>query len=467
MNKPERTFRADRHPADSYEDILDRDLVPAPDFLRQRGLREIGIEPVAASRYFDPAFFEKERAHLWPRVWQMAGRDEDIPNVGDYFIYENVGKSFIIVRAGPDEFKAFYNACLHRGRKLVTLNGCKSEFRCPYHGIAWNPDGTFKDNPIGWDFPQWEGEDIDLPQANVDRWGGFIFINMDHGAPPLAQIMGPLIDDFVGYDYANRYKAVHVSKKVRANWKVTAEAFMESHHSLTTHPQILPGIGDCNSQYDILNDYVSRQFSASAVQSPLLESELSEQEIVDYMLGQGFTRSSLAGGNVAGLPEGMSARAFVAARAREAAMLTSGNDLSSVSDAEMIDSLLYNVFPHMSFWAGFSSNLTYRWRPNGLDPESAIMDVIILRPVPKNAPRPKPVPVHELGLDDPWSDAPEMGDQLITIFSQDMGNLPYVQEGLHASGNGLVHFGRYTETRIRHHHQMIDRYIAQGEAAIK
>ena len=467
MNKPERTFRPDRHPADSYEDILDRDLVPAPAFLRQRGLPEIGVEPVAASRYFDPAFFEKERAYLWPRVWQMAGREEEIPNVGDYFIYENVGKSFIVTRTSPDEFKAFYNACLHRGRKLVTLNGCKSEFRCPYHGIAWNNDGTFKDNPIGWDFPQWEGENIDLPQAKVDRWGGFIFINMDHGAPALSTIMGPLIDDFVGYDYANRYKAVHVAKKVRCNWKATAEAFMESHHSITTHPQILPGIGDCNSQYDILNDYVSRQFSASAVQSPLLEGHLSEQDIVNYMLGQGFTRASLAGGDVAGLPEGVSARAFVAARAREAALLNTGNDLSAVSDAEMIDSLLYNVFPHMSFWAGFSSNLTYRWRPNGLDPDSAIMDVIILRPVPKNAARPKPAPVHELGLDDPWSDAPELGDQLVTIFAQDMGNLPYVQEGLRASGNGLVHFGRYTETRIRHHHQMIDRYIAQGEAGIK
>ena len=467
MNKPERIFRPDRHPADSYEDILDRDVVPAPAFLRQRGLPEIGVEPIAASRYFDPAFFEKERAYLWPRVWQMAGRDEEIPNVGDYFIYENVGKSFISVRTGPDEVKAFYTACLHRGRKLVTLNGCKSEVRCPYHGIAWNNDGTFKDNPIGWDFPQWEGENIDLPQAKVDRWGGFIFINLDHGAPPLTQVMGPLIDDFVSYDYANRYKAVHVAKKVRCNWKATAEAFMESHHSLTTHPQILPGIGDCNSQYDILNDYVSRQFSASAVQSPLLEGHLSEQDIVSYMLGQGFTRSSLAGGDAGGLPDGVSARAFVAARAREAALLNSGNDLSAVSDAEMIDSLLYNVFPHMSFWAGFSSNLTYRWRPNGLDPDSAIMDVIILRPAPKNAPRPKPVPVHELGLDDPWSDAPELGDQLVTIFAQDMGNLPYVQEGLRASGNGLVHFGRYSETRIRHHHQMIDRYIAQGEAGIK
>ena len=45
-----------------------------------------------------------------------------------------------------------------------------------------------------------------------------------------------------------------------------------------------------------------------------------------------------------------------------------------------------------------------------------------------------------------------------------MGNLPFVQEGLHASGNGVVHFGRYSEMRIRKLHQMIDRYIAEGEA---
>jgi hypothetical protein len=91
------------------------------------------------------------------------------------------------------------------------------------------------------------------------------------------------------------------------------------------------------------------------------------------------------------------------------------------------------------------------------------MDVIILKRAPKTGPRPKPVPVHELGVDDPWSEATELGG-LAGIFEQDMGNLPYVQEGLHASGNGLVHFGRYSEMRIRHTHQMIERYIAAGEA---
>ena len=124
----------------------------------------------------------------------------------------------------------------------------------------------------------------------------------------------------------------------------------------------------------------------------------------------------------------------------------------------MIDALLYNVWPNMSFWAGYAPNLTYRWRPNGRDPESAIMDVMILKRVPKSGVRPAPVPVHFLREDEKWSDAPELGG-LAGIFEQDMGNLPYVQEGLHASGTGMVHFGRYTEMRIRQLHRMLDRFI--------
>ena len=44
-----------------------------------------------------------------------------------------------------------------------------------------------------------------------------------------------------------------------------------------------------------------------------------------------------------------------------------------------------------------------------------------------------------------------------------IGRRYLVQEGLHASGNGLVHFGRYTEMRIRQLHLLIERAIAEGE----
>ena len=455
-------YRPDRHPSESYEDILCRDTRPVPDHLRQGPTPDIGVEPVPASRYYSPEYFQKEVDHVWSKIWQMACREEEIPNVGDYAIYEIVGKSFIVTRTAPDEIRAFYNTCLHRGRKLVTANGCKDEFRCPYHGIAWNTDGSFKDNPIAWDFPQWAGRDMSLPQARVGTWGGFVFINMDPLARPLMETVGALAEHFERYDYAGRYKALHVAKVVRCNWKVLAEAFMESHHSVTTHPQILPFLADANSQYDILDDFVSRQFSASGEPSPFVyDKNYSPAEIIEAM--SGGRRRGFENGH-APVPDGVTARAFAAEQQRIALGAEDGHDYSACSDAELGDALLYNVWPNMSFWAGYNPNLVYRWRPNGRDPESGIMDVIILKRVPKDGPRPRPAPVHELGVDEPWSTAAELGG-LAGIFEQDMGNLPYVQEGLHSSGNGLVHFGRYSEMRIRHLHHMIERYIARGEAA--
>lgn len=462
MNQATTIGRHDRHPADTYEQILERDSRPIPDYLREGRVPEVGVEPVAVDRYFDRSFFEKEARFMWSRVWQMACREEDLPNVGDYIIYEILGKSLIVVRSAADKIQAFYNSCLHRGRKLVTLQGCKQEFKCPYHGFTWRKDGTFKDNPIGWDFPQWEGKDMTLPQAKVDSWGGFVFVNLDTHARPLMDYIKPMADDFERFDFANRYRVAWVQKKVRCNWKATAEAFMESHHSVTTHPQILPSLGDANSQYDLPNDHVSRHFSATGVSSPFL-SPLTEQEIFEFMTSQP-SRRTLGDAAKPVLPDGVTARRQVAELARQGLAAETGHDYSDASDAEMLDALLYNVFPNMSFWAGFPSNLIYRWRPNGLDTETAIMDVMILKPCPKDKPRPAPAPVLELGLDDPWSNAANILGSLAIIFEQDMGNLPYVHEGLRSSGNGFVHFGRYSEMRIRHFHKMIDRYIAEGMA---
>jgi phenylpropionate dioxygenase-like ring-hydroxylating dioxygenase large terminal subunit len=458
-------FRPDRHPSESYDDILNRDTRVVPDHMRQGPAPDIGGAPIPVAHYTSPEHFEKEVKYVWSRCWQMACREEEIPNPGDYFIYENVGKSVIISRTASGEIKALHNVCLHRGRKLVTNNGCREEFRCPYHGFAWNNDGSFKENPIGWDFPQWKDRDMSLPEAKVETWGGFVFVNFDRNAKPLMHYLSPLDQHFKGYDYANRYKSAHVSKPVRCNWKALAEAFMESHHSITTHPQILPFLADANSQYDLITDYITRQFSASGVPSPFVaDKNYTDDEIIGAMSGQGngARRRGMEEGAV--VPEGMTARAFAAEAARASMTAEDGRDYSACSDAEMVDALLYNLWPNMSFWAGYAPNLTYRWRPYGRDPNIGIMDVMILKPVPKDGPRPKPAPVHELGIDEPWSNATELGPGLCAIFEQDMGNLPYVQDGLNASENGEVHFGRYTEMRIRKLHQLIDEWIAAGEA---
>ncbi len=83
-------------------------------------------------------------------------------------------------------------------------------------------------------------------------------------------------------------------------------------------------------------------------------------------------------------------------------------DFDRATDAETLDALVYNVFPNFAPWGGFAPNIVYRWRPDGRDVGSCIMEVMILKRPPRGQPRPPPVGVHWLRDDQPWSDATEL-----------------------------------------------------------
>src|SRR5262249_15785115 len=92
---------------------------------------------IAKERYVSRAFLDREMERLWPRVWQVVGREEELPTVGDYLEYTIGDQSVLVVRTAPGELRAFHNACLHRGTRLAA--GCghfaREQIRCPYH--AW------------------------------------------------------------------------------------------------------------------------------------------------------------------------------------------------------------------------------------------------------------------------------------------------------------------------------------------
>ena len=85
----------------------------------------------------------------------------------------------------------------------------------------------------------------------------------------------------------------------------------------------------------------------------------------------------------------------------------------------MVDNLDYTLFPNFHPWGAFN-RIVYRFRPNGDDHRSSIMEVFFLAPF--KGERPPPSPVHLLGPDEPWTDAPELG-VLGKVFEQDTFNM--------------------------------------------
>jgi phenylpropionate dioxygenase-like ring-hydroxylating dioxygenase large terminal subunit len=445
-----------RCPGPSWDDMLAAEKRPVPKHLTEQSYEYMGSEPLSVDRYISADFFRREVEQMWPRVWQMACREEEIPEPGDVYVYENVGTSLLVTRQKDGSIKAFHNSCLHRGRKLRTASGYSAEFKCPFHGFNWNTDGSLKEIPCQWDFEHLREKDMNLPQARVDTWGGFVFINVDGKAPPLLEFLSPIPEHFTDWKLEDCVTAVWVGKVIPANWKATAEAFMEAWHSIVTHPQILPFTGDANSRYDIYGDFVNRTVTPFGTLSPHLHDKgHDEQFVVDKLMK--FSSRVGGGGAVPQVPDGMTAREFLAEASRLRFKAESGWDFEHATDAEMLDAFTYNVFPNFAPWGGYAPNIIYRWRP-WPDQDHTLMEVRLLARRPKDKPRPKPVPMHFLGPNESWASALEMGS-LGGIYDQDMANLPFVQEGMKASRTGLVELGNYQEIRVRHFHRTLDKYL--------
>jgi phenylpropionate dioxygenase-like ring-hydroxylating dioxygenase large terminal subunit len=440
------------------QELLEREKGPVPKALNESYYEYTGSEDLAKERYYSREFADLEARKMWNRTWQFACREDEIREPGDFIVYDVADYSLLVVRTHENEIKALHNVCLHRGRLLRTQDGNASQFRCPYHAWSWEIDGRLKEVPCRWDFSRVSDEEFALPEARVGTWGGFVFINMDPHAMPLDEYLDPIPEHFKSWALEDRYKAVHVGKMVDANWKVALEAFIESYHVIGTHPQILPSTGDANTQYDIYRDrpHFNRMITAFGVSSPHLKG-LSEQKIVDsFMAIQGVPAGSVV------VPDGVTAREFLANMMRGMVGHQSGKDLSGTTDSEMLDAIQYFVFPNFFPWGGYYLNIVYRFRPVRNDPDRALMECILLQPVPPGSERPPPAKMRLLGPDEDWTEAPELGG-LGAVFQQDWDNIPLVQRGLKAMTKPGVTLGDYQESRVRHLHRTLDAYLYERD----
>lgn len=499
----------------SLTELLAEDSGPVSDLLRKEsrvGVPE-GNTRIPASHYTSLEFHRLEVEKLWSRVWQLACLEEEIPNVGDYHVYEVADLSFLVVRTA-DGIKAFRNACLHRGRRLREEPGQGARnLRCAFHGWCWNLDGSLKEIPCEWDFPSVSADDYALPEAKVGTWHGFVFINPDPDAAPLEEHLAGLDEHFAAYPFEQRVKVAHVEKIMRVNWKACQEAFMESYHVVATHPTLMETLGDANTRYDTYGNF-SRAISPHGVESPHLANMPHYERLDDGkqyaryrhpMNGHIYERIELGrvrvvdldgnesefddeGRHLAGpqlqadahlckwiggpTPEGVldaplatpvpppgvetpaELRAWLGAKRREAIRAQYGEaiDPDRFSDAELLDSIYYSVFPNWSPWGTWNA-LFYRFRPHGNNPDESIFEVMMFVPWKDQHQRPAPAKVTRLGPDDDWTLAPELG-VTAKIFQQDSINLPQVQRGLKAMGDDEIVFANYNETKIRHfwHH---------------
>jgi hypothetical protein len=136
-----------------------------------------------------------------------------------------------------------------------------------------------------------------------------------------------------------------------------------------------------------------------------------------------------------------------------------GVDLSKKSDSEMLDSIEYHLFPNMFLFPGVALPMIYRFRPNGTDVDSAIFDLLFLRPLTPGEEAPEAPEPYKIGINESYETVPGIEKWLGHIYDQDTANLAAQQKGFKASKKKGQTLGNYQEIRVRRLNKTLLQYL--------
>ncbi|MEX2453644.1 MAG: aromatic ring-hydroxylating dioxygenase subunit alpha [Rhodospirillaceae bacterium] len=212
--------------------ILDR--LPALDG------NEAAAPMLPAECYTSAAFFEFERTRVFTRSWICVGRVEQIPAAGDFLAPQIGDEPLLVVRREDGSIGAMSAVCQHRGQIVATEAGTTGRtFRCPLHFWSYDLEGRVAGAPRLDSREDLEcvRRTVRLPPVRLEIWHGFVFVNLDPEAAPLAPSLAKIEPFWQGYEDADlvAIPPTPADKSLPWNWKIHAENFTDAYHPEFVH----------------------------------------------------------------------------------------------------------------------------------------------------------------------------------------------------------------------------------------
>ena len=430
-----------------------------------------------AEAYTSVDFARAERDKLWRKVWLQAGRIEDLPVPGSYITFNILDDSVLIVRTGPGSLKAYHNVCPHRGRRLVDIpegarnaSGKLGRFVCGFHGWSFDLDG----NNIG--IPQkehWQGALTEgctsLKEVKLDTWGGWLWINLDPECGTLQEYLQPaaaMLDPFQLHNMRCRWRKWGIFD---CNWKVALEAFNETYHVPTTHPEFnkygafvgwaRPQGLHSNIGYDAPDDMDPNQRGKLRL-GTYADPRTGTAEMQEYTWEKANTNTTETLVNAARrladeLPEGTPPGEVLqhwlkSARRDDEARGVVWPDV----DPEHLGKAgnAWQIFPNFQIGHAVNNMLCYSARPYGDNPDKCIFEGAVYELYPE---REEP--------ETQWEYCEATEEAWCYVLSQDFTNMAAVQQGMKSCGFSGAIPNPKMEGAIAHLHRNLARYMGTEE----
>lgn len=428
---------------------------------------------IPAQRYHDSDFYQQECEKLWPRVWQMACRLEEIPKRGDFVVYDILQYSIIVMRVDENTVKAYHNHCRHRGVALAKDRGNRANgIICPFHGWSWHTDGRINQvfGQEHFNCGNLESADLHLRECRIDLWGGCAWINLDDNAAPLRESLEPFATAMDSWNVESLRTEWWLSARLPVNWKLAMEAFQEGFHVMATHPQLLiPGTkpGKDQAYVRIPEEDVFNTRYVTLPKAPM-PAEIPSKDFIgmnihfmkvlsEGMAGMTHAKDVLTAERMIDTPLPPAPRDAEREwrhKLHDAVMESHRAQGMDIGDLHEVEARKHGfavnfAFPHYFLLPTYGSASSYRIRPLG--PEECLFELWSLTRFPEGVTPPPiktPVPME---YDDPrWPPIP----------AQDFNNLPRQQKGLHTKGFEYMRLSDQMEGMISNNHRLIDGYLA-------
>lgn len=434
-------------------------------FADGRSARPKSRAELQATRYTSASEMGREWDSVWTRTWLFAGLNSDVPEAGDYFLYEVGQESIVVTRDDSGQIRAFYNVCQHRGNRLFTAQiGSVRQIACPYHGWRYQLDGQLCEVPDAERFdPPVDTSARSLQPVHVDCWAGMVWINMDDNPEPLESYLGNIVPRLDAYQFQKFQLVAHQTVSIAANWKTVRDNFLEQYHVDFIHPQHATLVDCCNST----NVLWPLGHSCTKVEGYTTDSrypvpETTPPHLVQLLHGLGLNPDDFDG-RVAEI------RTAVQQRKRELAPEL-GHDYGELTDEQLSDVWQFDIFPNTFMTIQAEELWIYGPRPHPDDPNRCVFDKWTLQiPIASDLdkgltlnPRAMSAPVDERVEHDEFDQADVIaGRKSLTItIDQDIEYLPDMQAGMRSRGFKSAQLN-VDEVRVQHFHDWLQAWMTQ------
>ncbi len=190
-----------------------------------------------AEAYTEQQWSEFERGAIFRRTWQWVCHAEKLREEGAYVTIDVAGQPICVVRDREGALRAFYNVCKHRAHELLQGEGRTTKIMCPYHAWTYDLTGQLRRAPETDNLKDFKVQDVCLDAVQVEEFCGFIFVNLDPEAAPLAEQSGALAEEIMQWapDVENLTFAHRLTYEIKSNWKNVVDNFLECYHCPTAH----------------------------------------------------------------------------------------------------------------------------------------------------------------------------------------------------------------------------------------